>query len=158
LRSVFVEIDLDASGPKVGRLDYYFGTRKGIGSHCFVKLDNRNLRYSILWGQGPGPEPFGDRSIDVQNITLGIDDALRIAQARGGSKILNTFPTEDIQLGLLLSAGELRAMGGHPQHSAVWAVSYDVWGSSGPQGFLQVEIDALNGDLVQVIDDQVTNM
>jgi hypothetical protein len=153
LRSVWAEMDLHASGPTVGKLRYGFGTRKAPARHCFVTFDNRSLRCSMDWGEGPGPEPFGDRSINIANVVLGIQDALRIAGERGGTTILDGLQRKDAQIELLLSPGEQRAMmGGHPLHPCVWAVSYDVWGNSGPQGFLKIEIDAATGDLVDVID------
>jgi hypothetical protein len=153
LRSVWAEMDLQSAGPTVGKLRYGFGTRKAPARHCFVTFDNRSLRCSMDWGEGPGPEPFGERSINISNVVLGIHDALQIAGERGGTTILNEFQRKDTQIELLLSPGEQRAMmGGHPLHQCVWAVSYDVWGGSGPEGFLKLEIDAVTGDLVDAVD------
>jgi hypothetical protein len=156
LRPISVLVDVGADGQQLSitKLQFWLEDFPQGKKHCWVTIDNRALVCRLSEDlAGVAVVPFPGRWIDIELIIVEIDDALTISKKNGGGELLARFKeSPDLQIDLVLSPGEQRAMGGIPKHACVWAVSYDAWTSSGPQGFLKIEIDAESGELIETID------
>ena len=154
LRTVLVDIVQEGVELSVARLEYMFSSHDEEGNHFFVKFVNLTGRMMFGWGEGYKKKlhPFGERSIDMERIKIDISDALKIAGRNGGSDFLGKVSPDHMQIDLHLSPGESRAMFSNPKYDCVWAVTYDAWEPDGPAGYLNIQINAETGDIIEVYD------